>query len=70
MRRRPGWRRDAQQCGFDLRLDIRHAKVQTLGDEVVDSFYVVDQRGAKLEDESRIAELRRAVLFELSRVNV
>jgi len=55
---------------YDLRLDIRHAKVQTLGDEVVDSFYVVDQRGAKLVDESRIAELRRAVLFELSRVNV
>lgn len=55
---------------YDLRLDIRHAKVQTLGDEVVDSFYVVDQHGAKLDDESRIAELRRAVLFELSRVNV
>jgi [protein-PII] uridylyltransferase len=54
---------------YDLRLDIRHAKVQTLGDEVVDSFYVVDQHGAKLEDEHRIAELRRAVVFELSRVN-
>jgi [protein-PII] uridylyltransferase len=54
---------------YDLRLDIRHAKVQTLGDEVVDSFYIVDQRGAKLDDEPRIAELRRAVLFELSRVN-
>jgi len=55
---------------YDLRLDIRHAKVQTQGHAVVDSFYVVDQYGAKLEDESRIAELRRAVLFELSRVNV
>jgi [protein-PII] uridylyltransferase len=54
---------------YDLRLDIRHAKVQTLGDEVIDSFYVVDQHGAKLDDEPRIAELRRAVLFELSRVN-
>jgi [protein-PII] uridylyltransferase len=54
---------------YDLRLDIRHAKVQTLGDEVIDSFYVVDQRGSKLDDEPRIAELRRAVLFELSRVD-
>jgi [protein-PII] uridylyltransferase len=53
---------------YDLRLDIRHAKVQTLGDEVVDSFYVVDQHGSKLDDEPRISELRRAVLFELSRV--
>ncbi len=53
---------------YDLHLDIRHAKVQTLGDEVVDSFYVVDQYGSKLDDEPRISELRRAVLFELSRV--
>jgi UTP:GlnB (protein PII) uridylyltransferase len=43
--------------------------VQTLGDEVIDSFYVVDQYGSKLDDEPRVAELRRAVLFELSRVN-
>ena len=55
---------------LDLHLDIRHAKVQTLGDEVVDSFYVVDQRGEKLTGEERLAELRRAVLFELSRVEV
>ena len=55
---------------YDLHLDIRHAKVQTLGDEVVDSFYVVDQQGAKLDEKEQFAELRRAVLFELSRVNV
>jgi [protein-PII] uridylyltransferase len=55
---------------YDLRLDIRHAKVETLGNEVVDSFYVVDQHGAKVDDEQRVAELRRAVLFELTRVNV
>jgi [protein-PII] uridylyltransferase len=54
---------------YDLQLDIRHAKVQTLGHEVVDSFYVVDQQGAKLDGEERFGELRRAVLFELSRVN-
>ena len=52
----------------DMRLDIRHAKVLTLGHEIVDSFYVVDLRGLKLTDPERIAELERAVLFELSRL--
>ena len=33
----------------DLDLDIRHAKVATLGHEVVDTFYVVDQDGAKID---------------------
>jgi [protein-PII] uridylyltransferase len=54
---------------LDLQLDVRHAKVQTLGAEVVDSFYVVDGRGQKIVGEERLAELRRAVLFELARVD-
>ncbi len=52
----------------DMRLDIRHAKVLTLGHEIVDSFYVVDLHGKKLTDAERISELERAVLFELSRL--
>jgi [protein-PII] uridylyltransferase len=52
---------------LDLYLDIRQAKVQTIGDEVVDTFYVVDQRGAKVQTDEQLGELRRAVLFELSR---
>ena len=52
---------------LELQLDIRHAKVLTLGPEVVDSFYVVDLHGTKLDDE-RIGELKRSVLFELSRL--
>jgi [protein-PII] uridylyltransferase len=55
---------------LDLHLDIRHAKVQTLGDEVVDSFYVVDRHGEKLTGEEQLDELRRAVLFELSRLEL
>ena len=43
---------------LELQLDIRHAKVLTLGHEVVDSFYVVDQHAKKLDDE-RIGELER-----------
>ena len=52
----------------EMRLDIRHAKVLTLGHEIVDSFYVVDMHGKKLTDPERISELERAVLFELSRL--
>jgi [protein-PII] uridylyltransferase len=54
---------------YDLHLDIRHAAVVTLGDEVVDSFYVVDRSGRKLDDDEQLAELQRAILFELARVN-
>ncbi|MBV8982340.1 MAG: [protein-PII] uridylyltransferase [Acidimicrobiia bacterium] len=48
----------------DLGLDVRHAKVATLGAEVVDAFYVVDMAGAKV-DVSRRQEVQRAVLTAL-----
>ena len=53
---------------LDLQLDVRQAKVQTLGDEVVDSFYVVDAHGKKINGEEQLGELRRSVLFELARI--
>jgi [protein-PII] uridylyltransferase len=49
-------------------LDIRYAKVQTLGHEVVDAFYVVDRTGAKVTDPEFLGEIERAVLVELERV--
>ncbi len=52
----------------DLHLDIRHAKVATLGHEVVDSFYVADANGAKVVDDDHAREIERAVLVELSRI--
>jgi [protein-PII] uridylyltransferase len=52
----------------DCDLDIRHAKVQTLGHEVVDAFYVVDRGGAKVTDADFLREIERAVLVELERV--
>jgi [protein-PII] uridylyltransferase len=52
----------------DLHLDIRHAKVATLGHEVVDSFYVADATGAKIADGDHAREIERAVLVELSRI--
>ena len=53
---------------FELQLDISHAKVATLGHEVIDSFYVLDRHGEKVTDPGRIRELERSVLFELSRL--
>jgi len=55
--------------GFsELDLDIRYAKVVTLGHEVVDTFYVVAAGGMKLLDNDHIQETRRALLAELSRI--
>jgi [protein-PII] uridylyltransferase len=48
-------------------LDVRTAKVSTLGHEVVDAFYVVDSSGAKVDDADYLGEVERAVLAELSR---
>ncbi|MGQ0832158.1 MAG: [protein-PII] uridylyltransferase [Microthrixaceae bacterium] len=49
----------------DLEIDIISAKVQTLGDRVVDAFYVRSATGAKLEDPLAIVEVARALLHEL-----
>ena len=50
----------------ELDLDIRSAKVQTLGDELVDSFYVRDRAGNKITDPTALVELERAILHALS----
>ena len=51
----------------DCDLDVRTAKVSTLGHEVVDSFYVRDSAGEKIADQQYLAEIERAVLAELAR---
>ena len=48
----------------EMDLDIRSAKVQTLGHEVVDSFYVRDGEDSKLGAEVQ-AEVERALLHVL-----
>jgi len=52
----------------DCDLDVRTAKVSTLGHEVVDAFYVTDATGSKIADDAHRGEIERAVLLELSRV--
>lgn len=49
----------------DVELDIRRAMVQTLGGEVVDTFYVCDADGRKILDAEHQREIRRAVLHAL-----
>ena len=49
----------------DLGLDIRHARVLTLGNEVVDSFYVCETGGGKVGDPAYRREITRAILHSL-----
>lgn len=50
----------------EVGLDIRHATVQTIGDEVVDAFYVRTSFGEKLIDPFHRKEVERAILFTLA----
>jgi [protein-PII] uridylyltransferase len=50
----------------ELDVDIRSARVQTLGAQVVDAFYVVDRNGAKLDEPETQAEIERSILHHLS----
>jgi len=46
----------------EVDLDIRSAKVQTLGPDVVDSFYLRDSAGKKVTDPDYLVEIERAIL--------
>ena len=52
---------------FSLRLDIRIAKIATMGDQIADVFYVRDLEGQKVEDEEQVMEIQEALLHELKR---
>jgi [protein-PII] uridylyltransferase len=53
------------QALADLDLDIVSAKVQTLGPQVVDSFYVRGRDGEKVTDSAVLGETERALLHAL-----
>lgn len=50
----------------EVGLDIRHATVQTIGLEVVDTFYVRNWSGQRIDDPLHRAEIERAVLDAVS----
>jgi [protein-PII] uridylyltransferase len=49
----------------EVGLDIRHATVQTIGMEVVDTFYVRDWSGGLITDRAHRAEIERGVLHAI-----
>mgnify|MGYP001195826039 CR=1 FL=1 len=49
----------------DLNVDVRTAKIQTIGADVVDAFYVVSTDGSKIVDPDHQGEIRRALLHAL-----
>lgn len=54
--------RALERCG----LDVVSARVSTLGHEVVDSFYLRDAAGAKIQDESVLNDARAEILAALA----
>jgi [protein-PII] uridylyltransferase len=46
----------------DLELDVRSARVSTLGAEVVDAFYVVDVDGRQIDDPERRTHIEQTLL--------
>jgi len=53
----------------DLDLDITSAKIQTVGNDAVDSFYVRDSEGRKITEIDHLEEIRRALLHSLDRAD-
>ena len=50
----------------DLGLDIRHATVQSVGEDVVDTFYVQGANGRLITDREHRAEIRKGILHAVS----
>jgi UTP:GlnB (protein PII) uridylyltransferase len=46
----------------EQRLDIRHARITTLGDNVIDTFYLCTAQGEKLVDAGLRVKLHDALL--------
>jgi len=50
----------------DLALDVRVCKVSTLGDRVVDVFYLRDAQGAKITDRTKLDDVRATLVARLT----
>ena len=50
---------------FDAGLDVVSARVSTLGEMVVDAFYVRESGGSKVTDDSRLSEITQKIAAEL-----
>jgi len=50
----------------ELNLSIEYAKISTKVDQVVDAFYVVDDKGEKITDAERIEDIKTAIFNSIS----
>jgi [protein-PII] uridylyltransferase len=60
-----GLLRDITKVFADERLDIRHARIATLGDNVIDTFYVREASGEKVESSERREQISQLLLAVL-----
>ena len=59
---RVGLLRDITKVFADERLDIRHARIATLGDNVIDTFYVREASGSLITDSQRRSVITKRIL--------
>ena len=53
---------------FELGLSVSKAKIGTHLDQVVDVFYITDDRGRKIEDDQRLEQIRQRLLEAIEQV--
>ncbi len=62
---RPGLLSEITGTLSDLSLDIASAHITTFGEKVIDTFYVTDLTGAKIDNPSRIESIRKRLIATL-----
>jgi len=50
----------------ELGLSIEYAKISTKVDQVVDAFYVTDDKGKKITDTERIEDIKAAIFNSIA----
>lgn len=63
---RPRLLYDVASTLSELKLDIKSAKISTLGDRAADVFYVTDADGSKIRDPDHLKEAKEALAYSLS----
>ncbi|WP_159588762.1 [protein-PII] uridylyltransferase [Chelativorans xinjiangense] len=64
---RPGLLSEVTGALSDLSLDIASAHITTFGEKVIDTFYVTDLTGAKIENPDRLTAIRQELLEVLEK---
>ncbi len=58
---RPGLLYDVAECLNDFHFDIAHARIATEKGAALDTFYLTDEKGMKLDDENQLASLAACI---------